>query len=192
MLALIRTFDLFLWFFEIWAQHKIPATPPPLPGYSSHPQSPSCCTALSLNIPEAFMCSLSTSLTVAYLYRLFFISHNYLTLQRFLFNIIKNIDGKDMWTLEFKKKRWCEVEIVWQISNIFGLSEGIRVLVKLRDQARLRHPAWQYLVFTSFGGCFLGVKRTGCEADHSPPFGAMIKKEWSYAFSLHVHTWYTA
>jgi hypothetical protein len=48
---------------------------------------------------------LSTSLTVAYLYRLFFISHNYLTLQRFLFSIIKNIGGKDMWTLELKKKK---------------------------------------------------------------------------------------
>jgi len=49
------------------------------------------------------MHSLSVSLTVAYLYRLFSIGHNYLMLQRFLFNIIKNRGGKDMWTSELKK-----------------------------------------------------------------------------------------
>jgi len=68
-------------------------------------------TTLTLNIPEAFMLSLSTSLTVTSLSRLFFTSHNYLILQRLLFNIIKNGGGKDTWTLELRK-RLCEVEIV--------------------------------------------------------------------------------
>jgi hypothetical protein len=30
------------------------------------------------------------------------------------------------------------------------------------------------------GGCFLGLKRQGLEADHSPPTIAEIKKIWIY------------
>jgi len=36
----------------------------------------------------------------------------------------------------------------------------------------------------------LGVKRPGCEADHSPPFRAEVKNAWNYTstppISLHV------
>jgi hypothetical protein len=30
------------------------------------------------------------------------------------------------------------------------------------------------------GAFSLGLKRLGCEADHSPPFGAEVKNVWSY------------
>jgi hypothetical protein len=34
------------------------------------------------------------------------------------------------------------------------------------------------------GGSFLGVKRPGREADHSPPASAKVKKMWIYASTL--------
>jgi hypothetical protein len=34
------------------------------------------------------------------------------------------------------------------------------------------------------GGSFLGVKRQGREADHSPPTSAKVKKMWIYTFIL--------
>jgi hypothetical protein len=39
------------------------------------------------------------------------------------------------------------------------------------------HPA-SYKMGT--GGSFLGVKRQGCEADHSPQTSAKVKKMWTY------------
>jgi hypothetical protein len=42
------------------------------------------------------------------------------------------------------------------------------------------HPA-SYPMGT--GGSFLGVKRPGREADHSPPYSAEVKNAWSYTLT---------
>ncbi|PNF25498.1 hypothetical protein B7P43_G05939, partial [Cryptotermes secundus] len=33
------------------------------------------------------------------------------------------------------------------------------------------------------GSTFPGVKQPGCEADHSPPTSAEVKKMWTYTFT---------
>jgi hypothetical protein len=42
------------------------------------------------------------------------------------------------------------------------------------------HPA-SYPMNT--GSFYPEVKRPGCEADHSPPYSAKVKKKWSYTFT---------
>jgi hypothetical protein len=37
----------------------------------------------------------------------------------------------------------------------------------------------------------LGVKQMGCEADHSPPSTAEVKKEWSYTSIPLTSTWHS-
>jgi hypothetical protein len=36
-------------------------------------------------------------------------------------------------------------------------------------------------------GFFLTVKQPGCEVDHSPPYEAAIKNEWSYISAPPIH-----
>jgi hypothetical protein len=36
------------------------------------------------------------------------------------------------------------------------------------------------LKISGYRGSFPGVKRPGRDVDHSPPFGAEVKNEWSY------------
>jgi hypothetical protein len=42
------------------------------------------------------------------------------------------------------------------------------------------------------GGSFLGVKRLGHEADHSPPASAEVKKMWIYTSTPHTPSWRSA
>jgi hypothetical protein len=39
------------------------------------------------------------------------------------------------------------------------------------------------------GAVYLGVKRSGCEADHSPQSSAEVKNEWNYTSTPHTPTW---
>jgi hypothetical protein len=42
------------------------------------------------------------------------------------------------------------------------------------------------------GALSLGVKRTGCEADHSPPYSAEVKNAWSYTSTPTTPSWHGA
>jgi hypothetical protein len=54
-----------------------------------------------------------------------------------------------------------------------------------------QHPDWLWgppsLYLMDTGGCFLGVKRPGPEADYSPSSIAEVKKAWNYIWT--PHTW---
>jgi hypothetical protein len=51
------------------------------------------------------------------------------------------------------------------------------------------HPA-SYLIGKRGGGAFYPVvKQPGCEADHSPPTSAEVKKTWIYTSTLPYVVW---
>jgi hypothetical protein len=48
------------------------------------------------------------------------------------------------------------------------------------------HPA-SYPLGTK--GCSPGIRRTECEADHSPPSSAEVKNAWTYVTIPHKSSW---
>jgi hypothetical protein len=66
------------------------------------------------------------------------------------------------------------------------MTEGVGVGVPLgaRIFTSLWRPDRPPIQWVSGGEClFLGLKRPGREADHSPPTSAEVKKTWVYTFT---------
>jgi hypothetical protein len=101
-------------------------------------------------------------------------------------------EGLVLNSLLIRRKLFCRLDSVVGTATGYGLDGrvvGVRVPVGSRIFSSARRPDRRLcgppsLLSNGYRGLFPpGVTRQGCEADHSPPISAEVKKMWIYTYT---------
>jgi hypothetical protein len=80
---------------------------------------------------------------------------------------------------EYKKAKWRTVKTKTQV----------RMKYRVQENAKYnsgRGKGTTSLLFSRYRDSFPGTKQPGRKVDHSPPFSAEVKNEWSLASAPHI------